>query len=270
MSVDDKSPEPAIRSGEDYNTIFDDQAYLKAYHDGVEGHPDEPEFMPFVINTLHTIFNSGLIKGSRLLDIGSGPCIHNVISASKWFDEITFTDFADVNRRALKKWWQNDDGAWNWEPFFKYVANLEGNADNWEEDQKAFRKKIKDVLHCDINKMNPIYPNQSDHFDAVTSSLCIEASCADVHAYEQAIKNVVSLLKAKGHLVLVGVLGESYYDVGGERFFCLPLTKDEVTRALEKAGLENIAWYPYDTKSADTVSDFAGCFIATATKKEDV
>jgi hypothetical protein len=33
-------------------------------------------------------FHLGTVKGKRLLDIGCGPTIHNVMPAAKWFDEI--------------------------------------------------------------------------------------------------------------------------------------------------------------------------------------
>ncbi|XP_013388507.1 indolethylamine N-methyltransferase-like [Lingula anatina] len=280
-SKDDR--EPTLRSGNDYDSVFDPNAYLTLYYSDVEGY--KAGLLQFRLKTLHEIFSTGRasvkekklemliltaskIKGTRLLDIGTGPCIHSVISASKWFDEITLTDFADVNRRALKKWWLEEDGAWNWDPFFKYVAKLDGNEGKWEKYREKLRKKIKDVLVCDVHKVNPISPHKAGRYmyDAITSCQCLEVASADTEAYKQAIKNVVSFLKVNGYFVLIGNLNDRLYHVGQETFFCLPLEKETVEEALEQAGLENITWCQYDVGKED---DEMECilFVASATKK---
>ncbi|XP_013394439.1 nicotinamide N-methyltransferase-like [Lingula anatina] len=218
---------------------------------------------------------AGKIRGRRLLDIGTGPCIHSVISASKWFVEITLTDFAEPNRRELTKWWKKEEGAWDWEVFFRYVANMEGNEQKWKHDQDNIREKIQGVYFCDVAQTNPLL-HKCDPFDAITSCLCLEAACPTEEAYEQAIKNVASLLKAGGFLVMVGVLGESYYAVGEYKFFALPMSQKLVTRSLEKSGFEDITWYQFDSQRKEdedfirTVSNYRGSFVVTATKIGDV
>ena len=69
---------------------------------------------------------SGNIKGSCLVDIGSGPCIHTVIPAAPWFDEIVMTDFSPSNREMQEKWLKKDPVAHDWTPYFKYYSKLGG------------------------------------------------------------------------------------------------------------------------------------------------
>jgi len=53
---------------------------------------------------LFFILLSGLLDGKTLLDIGTGPSIHSIISPSQHFDEIYLTDYAECNRTILKDW----------------------------------------------------------------------------------------------------------------------------------------------------------------------
>ena len=115
--------------------------------------------------------------------------------------------------------------------------------------------------------MNPLYPETMDPVDAVSTCLCIDAACDDLTHYRQTMKNLSSLVKSGGHFVLVGVLNETYYNVGEEKFNCLPLTADDIKSAMTDAALGDITWYGQALKSDDTVSDYAGAFVAVAVKK---
>ena len=69
---------------------------------------------------------SGNLKGKRLIDIGCGPTIYGIISASKCFEEIVMSDIADGNRREIEKWLRNEEGCFNWRPIIQFVCELEG------------------------------------------------------------------------------------------------------------------------------------------------
>ena len=47
---------------------------------------------------------SGILSGKRMLDIGTGPVIPTVVTASKWFDKIYLSDFSRTNIEFLQKW----------------------------------------------------------------------------------------------------------------------------------------------------------------------
>ena len=51
------------------------------------------------------MFLSGCIKAERLLDVGSGPCVHSVISGSEHVQEIHLSDYSAANRSRLTDWW---------------------------------------------------------------------------------------------------------------------------------------------------------------------
>ena len=50
---------------------------------------------------------SFLGKCERLiLDVGCGPSISNIISASKWSQNIIMADFLESNRREVERFWK--------------------------------------------------------------------------------------------------------------------------------------------------------------------
>ena len=52
----------------------------------------------------YAITFSGLLKGQKLLDIGTGPVVYPIITASKWFDEIYLSDLSQANVEFLQRW----------------------------------------------------------------------------------------------------------------------------------------------------------------------
>ena len=45
---------------------------------------------------------------ATLLELGGGPTIHSLISACQHVSKITFSDYADTNRREIQLWKDND------------------------------------------------------------------------------------------------------------------------------------------------------------------
>ena len=63
----------------------------------------------------------------RCLDIGSGPAIFSVISASRGLQDITVSDFTDEGIAELDRFIKNDPKQYDWVHWFEYAAQLEGN-----------------------------------------------------------------------------------------------------------------------------------------------
>ena len=47
-------------------------------------------------------------SSATLLELGGGPTIHSLISACQHISKITFSDYADTNRREIQLWKDND------------------------------------------------------------------------------------------------------------------------------------------------------------------
>lgn len=131
----------------------------------------------------------------------------------------------------------------------------------------TLRKCIVDIIPCDVNNVNPLDPHSCPPFDAIISSLTLEAANYDKEAYNTSVFNLSKLLKNGGVICIIGVINESFYMVGKEKFFCLELSKNDIELALTKAGFVNVVWKIHELVAADVVSDYSASFVLTAVKK---
>ncbi|NXC54464.1 NNMT methyltransferase, partial [Aleadryas rufinucha] len=221
-----------------YQRNFDPQGYLKDYYSMSTSREGGSAFMMQNLRSLHKMFSLDGLRGDILIDVGCGPTICQLLSACEHFQEIIALDYTDQNRRELEKWLKNEAGAFDWEPVVKYVCELEGDREKWAEKQEKLRKKVKQVLKCDVTKANPTGPVSLPPADCIVSSLCLESACKDLAAFRSALRNISTLLKPGGHLVMVTALGDTYYTINKQVFSCLCLQKHEVEEAVAAAGFE--------------------------------
>ncbi|XP_050777465.1 nicotinamide N-methyltransferase-like [Gopherus flavomarginatus] len=255
--------------GDDYQADFDPKAYLRHYKFGEDTFGED--YLNFSLKHYCKTFTSGVVTGDTLIDIGSGPTIHQLLSACESFKEIIASDYTYRNHWELEKWLKNEPGAFDWTPVVKYVCELEGNREKASEKEAKLRKTIKQVLKCDVHKSNPMDPIILPPADCLVSSLCLEAACKDLTTYRIALKNISSLLKPGGHLVLSGVLGCSFYMVGPKRFSSLVLGEEFLREALSDTGfiIQEFEVLVRDDNTDDSC-DFSGKFFILARKEEAI
>ncbi|XP_071432297.1 nicotinamide N-methyltransferase isoform X2 [Pithys albifrons albifrons] len=221
---------PAIFTEADfYQQNFNPQAYLEEYYSMSDGKEWANVFLRQNLRSLHKMFS---------LDVGCGPTIYQLLSACERFQEIIALDYTDQNRQELEKWLRNEEGAFDWVPVVKYVCELEGDREKWAEKQEKVRKKVKQVLKCDVTKANPTGPVSLPPADCIVSTLCLEGACKDLPTFCSALRNIRTLVKPGGHLVMVTVLGDTFYAFNKQVFSSLCLQKHEVEAAVEGAGFE--------------------------------
>ncbi|XP_035242317.1 nicotinamide N-methyltransferase-like [Anguilla anguilla] len=229
----DDSDHVTFTESEFYQRHFDSREYFKAYYRGPNS---GEEFFPFLLQQLNETFSSGNIKGKKLIDIGCGPTIHGLISASKCFEEIVVSDFTDSNRREIEKWLRNEEGCFDWRPTIEFVCELEGGSRSPEEVEQRLRQIVKQVRRCDVRQENPFHPLTMEPADCILSSFCLEAACKDLETYRRALGSTVALLKPGGVLVLISALNASFYFVGQEKFSCLFLSESFIKETLRNLG----------------------------------
>lgn len=86
-----------------------------------------------------------------VIDIGAGPSICNIISASLWSNNIFLADLLEGNRRELDKFWRNDEEVWNWEPYFRFQGVLE-LCPAISAIEERTRSSISGVVTCDLSQ----------------------------------------------------------------------------------------------------------------------
>ncbi|NXG67913.1 NNMT methyltransferase, partial [Baryphthengus martii] len=221
-----------------YQRSFDPREYLKEFYNLSDSQGQPNTFLMQNLRSLFKMFSLDGLRGDTLIDVGCGPTIYQLLSACEHFQEIIALDYTDQNRRELEKWLQNEAGAFDWRPVVQYVCELEGDREKWGEKEEKLRKKVRQILKCDVTKASPVAPVVLPPADCLLSTLCLEAACKDLATFRSALRNVGGLVKPGGHLVMITVLHETYYAFNEQVFSCLHLERKAVEEAVEDAGFE--------------------------------
>ena len=84
-------------------------------------------------------------KDCKLLDVGCGPSIANIISASKLFSHITMADYLTSNRDEVARFKSDAEDAFQWQHYFDFCADLEPNT-SLEDIMQRTRNAINVIL----------------------------------------------------------------------------------------------------------------------------
>ncbi|XP_067681436.1 phenylethanolamine N-methyltransferase-like [Haliotis asinina] len=202
-----------------------------------------------------SVFHLGHIRGRRLLDIGTGPTIHSVISASSCCDTVNLSDFTPQNREILTKWL---DGSLehSFKNFFQFVVDKEDRGELPNDREAVMKDKVVGIFPLNLLQTDPLMPALFPPFDIIISSLCLETTAQDLASYEIIAGRIGRLLKDGGHVVLFGVLDESFYRVGSHSFYCLKINAEQVQDIWKRSGFTIIEW-----KQKATSVEFDSPFI---------
>ncbi|XP_061432969.1 nicotinamide N-methyltransferase-like [Lethenteron reissneri] len=260
----------AKRYGQDYATHFKAREYLDTYYNTTPEDSPKRDFFPELLQFLHSTFNNGEIRGQRLLDVGSGPTIHQVLSASEWFPEIYLSDYAQSNREELQSWLCRSPDAFDWTKTIEFVCRLEGHRKTVEEKSVHVRKAVRAVLPCDVNQEDPLLGSWSQGpFDCIISTLCFEAACRSIGDFTAALGHVCRLLRPGGWFILATELGETFYHMGSEIFHVLSLDETVIRQVVGDAGLiiQQLELHLAPKPSPDDVNDHQALLFLRAQKK---
>ncbi len=215
---------------------FSARSYLEEYYSSWDD--DEGNFLMAFFHEAY----SRIGHMRRLLEIGGGPTIYQLISASRKVDEIVFSDFLEENRNEVKKWVFGEPEAFNWDECFEAVLRLEHREVNKQavEDKKSLlRGKIKSFVKCDIFQEKPIGDFKVP-FDVVSVNFCPESIDDGKEAFLLAMDNIAGLVKPNGWLVMTLLKKGRFYTVGNHVFPVFPVDEDLMSEVLKERGFKEI------------------------------
>ena len=176
---------------------------------------------------------------ASLLEFGSGPYIHTLISAAPYVNKIYHTDYLEECRQEALIWKNKDPKAYDWSPYFQFVVNtLEGKSgmDAVIERQELLRSKFQDSLFLDMKSSGPLLPAQLKLFDIVYTGFCVESIASSLEEYKAIMKKIFHLLNQNGYLVMLANQGCTWYMVNEEKYPTYPIRIDEIVATLEEVG----------------------------------
>ena len=233
----------SLRFGEDYHSNFDPKAYLNYFN----GAGDQLEYREFPLGCFHEFWSKMAKRNARVLNFGGGPSIYDLISAAPYTEEIIFAEYSEENRKEVAAWRERSSDAHDWSPYFRFIVQrFEGKGSEEALIREAeLRKKIAHILPCNIAFEDPViwpstWTSQLGSFDVVTTSLCIEAAVKSEIEYRNAIAKLKKYLRPGGHLVMYSVIGENFYYVGKEQFYCFSVSENQIQEILRKEGFGDV------------------------------
>ncbi|XP_064455844.1 nicotinamide N-methyltransferase-like [Ornithodoros turicata] len=229
---------------------------------------DHYKWVRLTLDFLHKTFSNGSVQGHELLELGCGPTVHCVLSASRVFSNITMADLSSSNLEAVRHWLTPEDGVdlGMWKPVLQHVARLEGYRNvalGAQDIGKRARRSIRHLVQCDVLR-ETILPAPYHSYDCVLTSLCLEAAVSDLVSYKRALRNVVRYVRPGGTIIVIGVLGCRSYVVGEQTLSSLSLTPKDVRDAIAKAGVTQCVWNMVEKwNSTEDVNgnDWTGAFM---------
>ena len=226
-------------AGRPYSDGFTPKEYLNSFYASYLTYKEAFDFYRQQLYHFYTKYNCKWNnKTARLLEFGGGAVIAHLISAVPYVDQITFAAYLEDERKEVELWKHGKEGAHDWSSHFKHVVNevehIAGD-DAWREREELLRKRMTNIIPCDIFSDNPLLVKQ-EPFEIVFTGLCLEAACTTYTEFKEGVKKLVGLLKPGGFLLMLLDERETFYMVGERKFSCLSLTLEQVKEALVEAG----------------------------------
>jgi len=234
------TPAPCIEhpAPEPY-TEFDPQEYLEEYY------AELSEENSFLLDFYHQTYRR-LPAGLSVLELGGGPTIYQLLSASGRAREVVFTDYLDANRREVESWLHGAPGAFDWSEYIERAAGLERNLDAGALAARL-RACISRVGPCDLTRENPLEPFAQTGFDIVSSAFCLEAVTQDPADFRSFLRRIRALLRPGGSLVAALVRDSDAYKVGRHFFPACPLNEASLAAALRDNGYRRVGIQTVET-----------------------
>lgn len=242
---------------------FDSHAYMRIYYENTP--VDRKNVFDIFRKTFH---EEGGLQGNRLLDFGCGPNLAYVLAAGENFTDIVMADYAESNLEVLQKWKETGEYPFDLSNYYNIVVQSSSKSElqeRYHTRMKRLRSNVKEVLLCDANRTDPLTPSYRGTFDAIISIYVLEISSQTRDEYKQRIKNVMTLLKSGGKLIMTVIEGETFWDVGGKKYYHVAVEEELVLEALTEAGMTDVI---LDVSDAGEVkfSDGKNDIVVTATK----
>lgn len=235
--------------------------YLADYYEGVM--IDERFSLEFLVESLQK-----MPPVSVALDFGCGPIMSHILPIVPKTQEIHMAEYLSSNRSEVEKWLQGRDDAHDWRPFTLETLRLEGLAPTEKaantREQEA-RTRITCVLPGDVTDTDPLGPARRGFYPLVTAHYCAEGISTSQETWRVYMRNIMSLVKPGGVLILSACGAGSFYRVGDLYFPSTKLNPQDVLACLRDNSFINI---DLRIRQIPAEQGFSNVIFASAVKPE--
>ncbi|XP_063813267.1 indolethylamine N-methyltransferase-like [Pseudophryne corroboree] len=246
---------------------FDAKLMLKSYFSATEDKTILQDAVILPMKLLHKVFSTENISGKILIDLSIGPSIYQLFPACALFKEIIILDCNDPCVEELKKWVNKDPDAHDW-TFAAQIAAEEGDASGSYQDIEAMvRRKVKCIEKCDLAKENPTSPRELPKADCILSVRMLDAVCEDNNAYRRDLRHMSSLLKVRGHLILIADIHSTFFIIGEDKYQLLDYDENFLQETLNDEGYLVKAFIPIELERSSDLYEVKKSILVVAQKQ---
>ncbi|XP_075696819.1 nicotinamide N-methyltransferase-like [Rhinoderma darwinii] len=215
---------------------FDSRQHLDQYFSDKPDMVFGDDVLKFPIENLREVFTVGHINGDILVDLSLGSLVHQLFSASEFFKNMIVLKANNRCIMELKRWVDERTGAFYWGHTSTLLQEKEENRDQFEDKEGKVRSAIQHIVKYDLEKENMTEPLVLPPADCVISAGLLEVISKDQDDYIRYLRKFSKLLKPGGHLILVGILGTTYFTVGNDKFHVFTCDEDFIRKVLVGEG----------------------------------
>ncbi len=191
--------------------------YFQTYYSEVVL-PDEQAVLAYQIEVLR---NAGAVFG-RGLEYGCGPTLHRAIAASKYAFRLDMADWLPDNLGEVRNWLTADLDNPDWKRFTHYILGCEGRRDpgpkQIDRREALTRKVVRGLYVSDARWRQPLGPTRDRFYDLIISGFCIDAVSSDRRVWQRCMRNLLSMLRPGGTLILHALHQCKSYKCGDRMF----------------------------------------------------
>jgi hypothetical protein len=209
----------------DQFSVFEPADYLREYYSDMI--PENQK----ILSWLHKVYNR-LPSMDRMLEIGGGATVYQLISAATKIEHLTFTDLLEPNLNQVRAFDRGE--GFNWTPFIQYVLELEGGNNSLEEREQLMRERLIQIEAADMLQLPASF---HENYSVVQSSFAMESATGDLEVYLKMLQQTAGCLKPGGYLVMTALGGALCYKSGQAYFPAVPLFQAEIEDYLAQNSL---------------------------------
>lgn len=260
---------------------FDARAYLREFF-GVEAGMISFDAR-LLLHYSSRLIRSHDLQGARVLSLGSGPSLCEVLCLAGVAGEIHMSDISAANRDALARWANPGPDGFDWTPLIAQALAEERNllddvlagdafgmidADAVARRRSAVRDRVTQVLPCDISRADPLGGQGFPHYDVVASLFAVDAASRDITEWAGCFRNACELVVPGGLLFFGTSLESDRYSFGSQVYETACVSKSMLLDHLAANGFTLVPPAPVSFTEHDPQRLYAGGLYLTARKTE--
>ena len=174
------------------------------------------------------------------LEFGCGPTLFGALATAPFVKTLHLVDYLPRNLNEITEWLSRGPNAFNWDPCTSYILQKEGiepTAENIAKKSDDLRTKVTTLLPGDITKSWPLL-ERLEKYDLLVSLYCADSITSSKEEWRQYMKNLFSIAKPKGTIIIGALRNCPFYRVGDQNFPCANVNEKDLEDIIKDSGLD--------------------------------